>query len=134
MAGSQISHVQLLRERTPLSQWSWRNCESLAEMDKATVGEALRAAADAPFFPDREFHTLFGFEREELRAIADAWPRPAASHEDVTIAVHHSLRNLLGYPHNHEGIWSQWISVEPSYSTSCGIDGGSRAMNDSAIA
>ncbi|MFZ3214454.1 MAG: hypothetical protein WA192_00160 [Candidatus Acidiferrales bacterium] len=87
--------------------------DSLSDMDKTTVGEALRAAADGPFFPDWEFHTLFGLERTDVRAIADAWPRPAASHEDLKLAVTNSLNNLLGYPHGNEAVWSKWISVEP---------------------
>lgn len=86
---------------------------SLSEADKAILGEALRAAADGPFFPDWEFHTLFGLERSEIRAIADAWPEFAASREVVTMAVNNSLNSLLGYPHRSEGVWSQWISVGP---------------------
>ncbi len=45
--------------------------EKLSETDKAVIGQALRAAADGPFFPDREFHTLFGLERSDVRATAD---------------------------------------------------------------
>jgi hypothetical protein len=86
--------------------------DRLSAKDKATVGEALRAAADGPFFPDWGFHPLFGLEREEVRAIADAWPKQAASQEDVELPVNNSLNNLLGYPHHIEIVWSQWISVE----------------------
>ena len=50
----------------------YMNLDSLSDMDKAIVGQALRAAADGPFFPDWEFHTLFGLERSEVRAIADS--------------------------------------------------------------
>jgi hypothetical protein len=84
-----------------------------AEMD--VLHEALRAAADGPFFPDWEFHTLFGLKRETVRAIAESWPRPVGPADDVDLAVHNSLNNLLGYPHHQEAAWSQWISVDRSH-------------------
>ncbi len=85
--------------------------DRLTEVDKTIVGQALRAAADGPFFPDWEFHTLFGMERGKVRAIADAWPKPAASSEEMTRAVHSSLGNLVGYPHRKDAEWPHWISV-----------------------
>src|SRR5256885_16434337 len=85
---------------------------NLTDADTVIVGQALRAAADGPFFPDWEFPTLFGLERSELRAIADAWPKPAASRDDVEMAVNNSLNNLLGYPHRQDVVWSEWISVD----------------------
>ena len=88
------------------------NSDSLSSVDKAIVGQALRAAADGPFFPDWEFHTLFGLERSEVQAIAAAWPEPTAYSREVERAVYNSLNNLLGYPHKKEAVWSQWISVE----------------------
>jgi hypothetical protein len=36
--------------------------DSLSDVDKVILGQALSAAADGPFFPDWEFHTLFGLE------------------------------------------------------------------------
>ena len=75
-------------------------------------GQALRAAANGPFFPDWEFQTLFGLERSEVSAIAASWPEPTASPEKVSIAVSNSLNNLLGYPHQKDAVWSQWLSVD----------------------
>jgi hypothetical protein len=85
---------------------------SLSSVKKAIVAQALRAAADGPFFSDWEFHTLFGLERIEVRAIADAWPEPTASSGEVERAVDNSLNNLLGYPHKKDCVWSEWISVD----------------------
>jgi hypothetical protein len=87
--------------------------DHLSEMDKVIIGQALRASVDGPFFPDWEFHTLFGLERSAVRAIADAWPELTAPAENVTLAVNNSLNNLLGYPHRKEGVWSEWLSVDP---------------------
>ena len=86
--------------------------KTLSDVDKAIVGQVLRAAADGPFFPDWEFHTLFGLKRSEVRAIADAWPETTASPEDVEIAVNNSLNNLLGYPHGMDADWSEWIPID----------------------
>ena len=36
----------------------------LSAHDHKIIAEALSAAAEGPFFPDWEFHTLFGLERE----------------------------------------------------------------------
>jgi hypothetical protein len=82
----------------------------LSVADKVLVGQALRAAADGPFFPEWEFHTLFGLMRSEIRAIADAWPNVDLTRADVVLAVNNSLNNLLGYPHGQDSAWSQWIS------------------------
>lgn len=86
--------------------------DHLANADKTVVGQALRAAADGPFFPEWEFHTLFGMERNEVRAVADAWPNVDHTNANVVLAVNNSLNNLLGYPHGQDSVWSQWISVE----------------------
>jgi len=85
---------------------------SLSEEDKTIVAQALRAAAYGPFFPDWEFHTLFGLERGKVRAIAGAWPRHIATPEETALAVNNSLTNLLGYPHRKDAEWSEWISVD----------------------
>src|SRR5580704_10236180 len=89
------------------------NIDHLSDADKAVVGQALRAAADGPFFPGSEFHTLFGLPRNEVRAVADAWPNVDSTAADVALAVNNTLTNLVGYPHGQDLAWSQWISVEP---------------------
>lgn len=83
----------------------------LSDTEKAIVKQALRAATNGPFFPDWEFHTLFGLERSKFRAIAEAWPELAAPANEVAEAVNDPLNNLLGYPHDKEALWSRWISV-----------------------
>ena len=86
---------------------------SLSAEDTAIVGQALRAASDGPFFPDWEFHILFGLQRSEVRAIANEWPNPSARLDDVEVAVNNALNNLLGYPHGMDEVWQEWISVGP---------------------
>jgi hypothetical protein len=88
----------------------------LRELDageKKVVFECLRAAVDGPFFPDWEFHTLFGLQRGEVAKIASSCPSVDDSDDSVALAIHNSMGNLLGYPHGEEKAWRQFISVTP---------------------
>ena len=76
--------------------------------------ESLIAAARGPFFPDWEFHTLFGFQRVEMEAIAEAFTATTPHTGDVARAINNAILNLIGYPHDGESVWSQWLSVSPA--------------------
>lgn len=102
----------LWEKPTPKGLLRLMDFTTLSDHDMSILGEALRAAVDGPFFPDWEFHTIFGLHRSEVRAIAEAWPLQVASPEKTEQAVNNSLNNLLGYPHGEEAVWSQWISVD----------------------
>lgn len=63
---------------------------------------------DGPYFPDWEFHALMGLSREDMRAIADAWPNlpsnlPAhyeSPRHAMNVAVSNAANHLVGgYPH-----------------------------------
>lgn len=73
---------------------------SAAEID--TVRRALRAAVDGTFFPDWEFETLVGVDRETVRKVQSAWPLQTVDQDEFICAVIGSLNNLLGYPHGSE--------------------------------
>jgi hypothetical protein len=60
----------------------------------------LKAAAAGPFFPDWEFQTLFGIERQVLAEVANRWPDVDPA-KDVELAVVGSMNHLLGYPHGY---------------------------------
>ena len=60
----------------------------------------LHAAAHGPFFPDREFATIFGFDRAEIAQHADAVREPLDAEQ--WRALNNSFNNLLGYPHQHD--------------------------------
>lgn len=81
--------------------------------DSEIIGQCLRAAADGPFFPEWEFHTLFGFERDDIRRMAQAWP---AWQDEIgqARAVNSTLNNLLGYPHGCWDSWPDYISAGPA--------------------
>jgi hypothetical protein len=90
---------------------------ALSDLDaneRQVVLECLRAASTGPFFPDWEFHTLFGVERRDVQALADAWPNIDETKENVSVAINNSMNNLLGYPHGCDKDWPRYISVPPS--------------------
>jgi hypothetical protein len=72
--------------------------EGLSPEDVHLIGAALDAAVSGPFFPDWEFHTLFGLSRDEVKRVAAGWP-DNATEPDTELAVWNSLANLWGYPH-----------------------------------
>ena len=82
--------------------------------DVQAFKESLVAAARGPFFPDWEFHSLFGLDRAEVDSIANAFSLATPLSGDVALALHNSMGNLLGYPHGQEAAWSQWLSVTPA--------------------
>jgi hypothetical protein len=84
----------------------------LSEAERDIVRECLRAAVEGSFFPEWEFHTLFGIDREELRVVLNSWPMVAESNESVILAVNNSLNNLLGYPTTPtDQEWPKFISA-----------------------
>jgi hypothetical protein len=85
--------------------------QALTDAEKQVVFQCLRAASEGPFFPDWEFHTLFGLERHQLARIVAALPDIDDSDESVSLAIHNAMGNLLGYPHRETAAWSQFISV-----------------------
>jgi hypothetical protein len=88
--------------------------QALNHKERQVIFECLRAAVDGPFFPDWEFHTLFGQHRSEVAEIAAAIPDIDDSDERISLAINNALANLLGYPHGATAAWQQFISVPES--------------------
>lgn len=85
---------------------------ALDEKERNVVRECLRAAVDGPFFPDWEFHTIFGLTREEVKAVLMSWPELDETNDSVVRAINNSFNNLLGYPaRNKQELWPNYISV-----------------------
>ena len=74
----------------------------LTANEREIVFRCLRAAAEGPFFDDKEFHPIFGLDRDEVRAVISRWSEVNENDEDVALAINNSFANLLGFPH-HEG-------------------------------
>jgi hypothetical protein len=84
----------------------------LSDTEREVVRECLRAAVEGPFFPEWEFHTLFGVTRAEVKGVVNSWPNVDESDETVILAINNSLNNLLGYPlGREEEDWPKFISV-----------------------
>ena len=79
--------------------------------DISIIGEALRAAADGPYFPDWEFDTLFGLTRARVAEISRAWPNVDMSDADVDLAVNNAIANLVGYPQGKESDRGRFSSL-----------------------
>ncbi|MEO1255294.1 MAG: hypothetical protein AAFY41_10470 [Bacteroidota bacterium] len=87
--------------------------KQLTSEEKCIVGECLRAAAFGPFFPDWEFHNIFGVDREEAIRVAESWPNVEETDIIIGYVINDSINNLLGYPHRKQDEWENYISVSP---------------------
>ena len=83
----------------------------LTPAEKEIVYQCLKASCDGPFFPECEFHTIFGIQRDELREVINEWPDVDDGGGSAFLAINNSLNNLLGYPHNCEHVWNEYIGV-----------------------
>jgi hypothetical protein len=86
---------------------------ALTPRETDVVFRCLRASAEGPFFPEWEFHLLFGLERSQVAAVATCWPEVSDADEDVRCAINNSLNNLLTYPHNKPDAFKEWVG-EPA--------------------
>jgi hypothetical protein len=82
--------------------------EELSESERDLVKRCLEAAVHGPFFPEWEFHALFGYSRDEVRRILATWP-DAENDEHRRSVVINTLNNLLGYPHGDVQAWNQYV-------------------------
>ncbi len=86
----------------------------LTEPERKVVYQCLIAAHKGPFFPDWEFQTLFGIERDSLAKVIADWPNVDDTEEEVALAIRGSMGNLVGYPHAKDSEWGKYLSVPPS--------------------
>jgi len=82
------------------------------------IRRCLSVAVNGPYFPDWEFQTLMGVDRDEVEEVLDAWPEAVATSAWESdpfrlqvIAVGNVLNNLLGYPHGQGDLLVQDIGV-----------------------
>jgi hypothetical protein len=76
--------------------------EQLSSEEIETVRHALKATIEGSFFPDWEFQTLIGVERDIVKKVYEAWPRQIVGQDIFSCAVINSMNFLLGYPHGKE--------------------------------
>jgi hypothetical protein len=73
--------------------------EGLSSDDLDIVKRALRATVEDDFFPDWEFQTLIGVDRNTVKKVLETFPLQTVDYEEFFCAVFGSMGNLLGYPH-----------------------------------
>jgi hypothetical protein len=76
--------------------------------------QVLMAAVNGPFFPEWEFSILFGRSKEEVRAAIGGLSPGAEMSREQRYLLRSALNNLLGYPHDREDAWSDWLSMTPA--------------------
>jgi hypothetical protein len=84
--------------------------ENLTPAEIETVRRGLAASVEGKFFPDWEFQTLMGVDRDVVRNVLNAWPNVTVGKDEFMCAVMNSLNNLLGYPHKQEIQLQQFVA------------------------
>ena len=74
--------------------------EDLSKIEQDVVCQFLKATAEGSFFPEWEFHTLFGLTHQEVKQIVKKWAVIDKDSSLVVLAINNSLNNLLYYPHS----------------------------------
>lgn len=114
MCGSDWEATVASGSTSELECYSIMSLADLDEREREVVRECLRATVEGPFFPDWEFQTIFGLERDAVRKVLSSWPRLNEADESVVRAINNSMNNLIGYPtQNKKEIWPKYISVMP---------------------
>jgi hypothetical protein len=85
----------------------------LTDTQQQIFRQCLNAVVNGPFFPDWEFHTLFGVDRNEIDEILNKWPNVNYKDNTIKIAINNTLNNLCGYPISSEEQerWTEFISI-----------------------
>jgi hypothetical protein len=76
--------------------------KSLSEQELAIVAKALRASVEGPFFPEDEFQTLFGVDRDEVASLLARFRNIDVNQEADFLVVNNALLWLVSYPHHLE--------------------------------
>lgn len=74
----------------------------LSKSDLEIIKICMTASCMERFFPDWEFQSLFGIERDELEQVVSLFPNLNYEDEIHNAAIKGSLGHLLGYPHGRD--------------------------------
>ena len=85
--------------------------KDLTEREKEIILECLKASINGPFFPESEFHTIFGVYPKEVKEVISNWPNVDEDEIAVRLSINNAMNNLLGYPDNCGKYWSEFITV-----------------------
>ncbi|GGR24549.1 hypothetical protein [Deinococcus ruber] len=82
--------------------------KKMSKLDQKVIGECLQAL---PLFVSEDLSTVTGVEENRLLEIIKTFPNVSDSNEDVDLAIHGALTNVVGYPHGMHKKWGTFISV-----------------------
>ena len=102
--------------------------KSLSSDEIETVRRALKATVEGSFFPDWEFETLIGVERDIVKKVYEAWPRQTVDQDVFSCAVIGSMNNLIGYPHRKEDEFAFYVPEGRA-----AIDGASKHLTSLGV-
>ncbi len=85
--------------------------KDLSQIEQEIVLKCLKATVEGSFFPEWEFHSLFGLTRQEVEKVVKDWELIDKDSSIVVLAINNSLNNLLGYPHKCEQELHDFISI-----------------------
>ena len=77
------------------------------------LGRCLVAAADGPFFTDRELESLFGRGRESMQVVAGMWPRMNLAAPELRELLSELVVELVRRADSSSSEWSDWIGAPP---------------------
>lgn len=83
----------------------------LTDREEGIILACLKASINGPFFPESEFHPIFGVYPKEIEEIISNWPNVDEDKIEVRLAINNALNNLLSYPHKCEKYWPEFIPV-----------------------
>ncbi len=83
--------------------------ETLSSGEIDVVKRSLQAAVEGDFFPEWEFETLIGVDREAVRTVYVDWPRRTVGEEEFSCAIVGSMANLIGYPHGEDDALLRYV-------------------------
>jgi hypothetical protein len=78
------------------------------------LGRSLRAAAEGPFFSDRELGDLFRRSRESMQIIAGMWPRMNLAAPDVLDLLDRVVGALVQRHDGGDAAWAEWVDASPT--------------------
>jgi hypothetical protein len=87
---------------------SWKDCN---KNEQKLILQCLVGAAEGPFFPDWEFDTLIGSDKENLKYMIQQWDSLDKTSDEVMSVIVNAVTNLINYPHGHEEAMSMYISA-----------------------
>jgi hypothetical protein len=77
------------------------------------LGRCLVAAAEGPFFTDRELESRFGRSRKSMRMVAGMWPRMNLAAPELPELLARIVDELVRRADSSSSEWREWLGAPP---------------------